>query len=378
MPSLERLRSGYRIKWREGGRGSKEHTTPVIASKPEAAAALARITAELAARKPLRRGIALPLEQVLQRWRIAKLSGDEPNDEWTTDDAIRRARKHFTAMGWTTTEGITPAEVQRWRDTTANTRRAGAIIRAILWWAKDYAEQWVDDRTLAALRPQKGKWKRKERELPPVAAVVQAYYTACAISENLGALVHVASLYAWRPITLAKLDVRDIQGDIANAKVKGARIVPVPLMPQTVEMLARISQGRKPEDPLFTDPRTGERWALHYSRAISQYCRDNLGIHVYDLKYFAASNLLALLPPHRAKRISTHLTTGQLVGYGRSNMDDARSAIASVMAASNATLLGGKERLKTDPLTGAPCSTERDEAGQTARPIAKNPGKTGT
>lgn len=337
MASVEPVSGGWRVTWREGGRGAKQLHTPVYATKPEAMAALEMIEGRLAAGRPLRRGVLLPIGQVLQRWKSSRLNCDEPNDEWTTENSVGRARKHLEAMGWKNTADITAAEVQRWRDKTANTRRAGVILASILRWARDFAEQPVDDRALAALRPPRGKWRRERRELPTVEAVTAAYALAAKVNANVAGMVHVAVIYGWRATTLAKLSVGDIRGDVATTQVKGGRTVDVVIMPPTVEMLGRLTDGRASGDPIFLDPRSGARWALNGSRSFPQWCRDNLGFSYYDFKYFAVTNLLDVLDDHVAQSVTTHLTPGQLRRYARTNEERGRAAIAQVMAATTGT-----------------------------------------
>lgn len=335
MASIEPLKGGYRIVWREGGRGSRQQYLSGIKTKAQALAEKARIEGELRAAMPLRRRSLLSLDEILQRWKLSRQGGPRPNDEHTTDKSVARAAFHFRYMGWKTTADITPAEVERWRGRIKRTLRAGAVIRAILWWAKDFAEQPVADSTLAALRPPVEEG-RPPRDMPAVATVVKAQRAAEAMSESAGALIHCLSFYGWRPITCARADVRDLRADglVLHTKGRrGSRDQLVPLMPATRKALERLCKGRAPDAPLFTDPRSGERWAPHGPASIPEWSRRLLGLHVYDLKYFAVTNLLDVLEPHRARDLTTHKTLSQLYRYARGNRQRGKETIGLLLGA---------------------------------------------
>lgn len=347
MASIERRRGLTRIRWRPGGRGTKEKFTKFQALTAAQAQALkTRVEAGIAAVRPLSEYAALTMEEVLARWRRSKLEGDEPNDDWTTDNSISRARKHFAAMGWDSAGDITPSEVERWRTSTANTRRVGVIIAGMLRYARDFLGQPVDHMTLAALRPPRGKWRRKKRELPETKAVLGAFRKAKAWGPGVAALVHTAAIYGWRAATLAKLDIADIERDVAHTKVKGARIVDVALMKATRAALKEAAKGRK-SGAVFLDPRTGKRWDLHGSGSIWQFCRDHLGLPYYDLKYFAATNILDVMKATKGQTVTGHLTPGQLESYGRTNAARSREAIGELWKSMSRTVSHRAKRGRT-------------------------------
>ena len=331
MASIQRLKRGYRVKYREGGRGTEPKYITGLRTKDDAVQAKQRIEAELDARGAIIPGTLISLQQLLVRWERVKLSGRAPNDKAGTEEASRRMRRHCELMGWRTTLDVTPSSIATWRERQQGTTRVGSYLHALLAWGRDFADQVVDHRSLAALRP-----PRKARVAPQVLLTVdrvaEAFRQATAWSPDCGALIHCLATYGWRPITASRLSVGDLRGDRILTRVKGGHEVEHPLLEASLALLRPLCEGRALADPLFKDPRTGERWAARNPGTISAFCRDHLALQAYDLKRFAASHLLAAMEPHEAKLFTGHLTTTQLMLYPRSNKDSARAALSKLHA----------------------------------------------
>lgn len=336
MASLETLKNGYRVMWREGGRGSPKKYTPLITSKKDALAAKERIEGEVAANAPIRRGVTLPLVELLERWRVARVN--DGNDPFFALRDKTRLLHHVTEQGWTTTADLTPMAVLTWRGDSDRTSGASRLWQAFLRWCRDYADQPIHAKVLVALRPP----RREEVEpgrLLSTEEVAALEAKATKLSPDYGALVHCLATYGWRPITAARLTVADLDLDagtirtrVKSKKVKGGRVVVHPLHPTTLALLRPIVAGRKPEDPLFIDGRVGKAFdavgAKGAGRTISLWCRDHLGEQVYNLKRYAISRLLeAMIPVKTIMLFTGHTTERQVYKYGRSNEEKQREAL---------------------------------------------------
>lgn len=328
MAYLQRLKKGWRVAYRLQGKIHylSEHAGKPLSSKPLAELALAHAKRLEAAAAKHRPGTQLGIDVVIQRWQDAKLSGPQPNDEWSTKQAARRARNLCATMEWDSTAAITPAEITRWRKERPRSARLGAILRAILWWAKDHLEQQVADATLVALRPPR-QLRKPEPPLMTPEQVEKLLAKARELSVSVHALLHALSIYGWRPITAAKMRVEHLVGDMIDCQIKGGDTIRHPLLPETLELLQPLIAGRKPGDPLFRQPTTGKAWKTHGTASIPVWCQKRLGFQVYDLKRYAISHLVDNIPLKDAQSYTGHRTLAQLLRYARTNEKRQRNVL---------------------------------------------------
>lgn len=339
MAYLEARPGGYLVAWRDG-KGAKKQYTPLIETKPEAIATLERIEAQVAAKAPMRRGIALSLIELVERWRIARVA--EKNDPEFSKRDKARVLSLVTARKWSTTESITPAAVKEWYGESATTQGASRLLQAFLRWARDYGMQPVDPQTLIALRPRRTSRKPPGRLLT-AEEVATLEAKAGEFSADCRALVHCLATYGWRPITAARLVVGDLDlvAETITTKVKSGDQVSHPLLPATLALLRPLVEDRKPEDPLFIDSRYGVAFDAIDGHTISLWFRDHMGEKdekgrkaqgekVYNLKRYAISRLLEQgLPPQTIMLFTGHRTAAQVLKYARTSEEKAREALLS-------------------------------------------------
>lgn len=323
MAYVQKTKGGYRVRHRDGGRGSRFVSSPVFPTKGEATDAKRRMVAQLDARGPSRPGAVDSLETIIARWSSAKIATGK--DPLHTAGDVSRAMAAITANGWKSAHDITPQAVEKWRVSGASPR-TGAILRAILRWASERDNQPVDMRTLVALRP--GRVPHRPRATLVSDQQVAGWQNkADDISDSAGALIHCLATYCWRPITAARMTVSSVNfsAGTIDCQVKGGDTVRHPLRPDTVERLRAICAGRSQTDPLFLDPRTGTAWGLASARTSSQWFRDRMIGHIYDLKRWGISAMLrAGMSAPDIQLYTGHRTPGQVLRYGVSSEDRAR------------------------------------------------------
>ena len=329
MSWIEKRPGGYVVRWREGGRGTPAKCSPIYARKDDANTKAAEIDHEVAARQPLRVGIDLPLSEIIKRWKVMRLS--RGSRDIHVDKAVSRIEHVVNGAGWATTRAITPAEVEAWKQ-AGGSPRAGAMVRALLRWASENLDQYVDSRTIIALRPRPTR-RRPRKDLPTQAQLAEWQQQADEASDSAGALVHCLATYGWRPITAADLVVGDLDlaaGTITTT-VKGGDVVRHPLLPATLARLRPLVKGRGKREPLFLHPVTGKGWEPSSSSAFSivRWCRDHLKMSSYDLKRWAISSMLGhKMEPQTVALFTGHRTISQVLTYARTNEERAREALA--------------------------------------------------
>lgn len=331
MPWIEKRPGGYVVRWREGGRNTPAQCTPIITRKDLAKAKAEEIADQVAARGVLRPGVDLSMREILGRWKIAKAARGARDIH--LDKAHTRLASLTAAQGWTNTRKITPATVEEWRQ-AGGSPRGGAMLRAVLRWASETCDQYVDPRAMVALRPRPTK-RRPRKELPPAAYVTNWQAKADKASPSAGALVHCLGTYGWRPITAADLVVGDLdlEAGMITTAVKGGDIVRHPLLPATLKRLRPLVADRAKAEPLFLHPETGKAWNPSSSSGFSivRWCRDYLCMSSYDLKRWAISTMLERkMEPQTVALYTGHRTLSQVLTYARTNEEKARKALAAL------------------------------------------------
>ena len=160
--------------------------------------------------------------------------------------------------------------------------------------------------------------------------------------DGCGALVHCLDKYAWRPVTAARIRVRDVDltGERITLQAKSCRgqdTITHPLEPDDVPMFASLIGSRQPGEPLFLNPYTGLAFEIADSRGIPAWFRRFTGMNVYELKRAAISRMLSAgIAPQDVALFSGHKTVSQMLCYARTNESRARGAQAQRKAAAPA------------------------------------------
>lgn len=327
MAFIRKLKSGYQVRWREGGRESPLLSCPVVPTVAAAKLLKSEVETKQAARRAIRPFTHLPLTEIVERWIASRIS--HGNDPHWTERAAARIRRIVAHEGWQTTFDITPSSIEQWRS-RSYCARAGSEIRALLRWAKDHLGQPVDSGTLVGLRPPRKK--RTYQALLNEAVVKSILSKSQEIGQSFHALLHCLSTYGWRPITAAKIRIADIDlegGRILLRDLKGGGDELMhPLSTTTIDLLAPLLFGRERSDPLFLHPRTGKGWSIDRSGSIPEFYRRWSSQKVYDLKRWAISHMLAQgLPPQEVALFTGHKTMSQVLQYARTNEEKARAAL---------------------------------------------------
>lgn len=327
MASIEKRAAGYRVTWREGGRGAPQLHSGYHETKRKAEQEALRIEARLAARKPLQPGRALDLATILARWTASRLA--QGRDPHSVAKAARRVE--LAAEGrWTALHDITPAAIDAWRTAAKRTAGAARVLHAVLTYAQDYCDQDIERRVLVALRP--GQRKRKAPQpLLSAAQVEAAMVEARKQGPSAAALLHCLSTYGWRPITAARLTVASLDaagGTICTAN-KGGHTNRHHLLAQTLAMLAPLVAGRDDAAPMFIDERQDppRAWKLYSAGSIPDWCEHVAGVMSYDVKRFAITHLLEVMSAKEAQAITGHLTLSQLLVYPRRSEESGKAAV---------------------------------------------------
>lgn len=326
MATLERAGKRWRVRQFVGG---KLVTVASCATKPEAEVVLRRVEEEERARSSVVYASQIPLTEIIERWGADRIANG--NDPLHTAKALSRLRGIVTGRNWHSTAAVTPVAVGTYRQ-EGGSPRACAILAGILRWAADTLDQYVHPKVLLALRP--GRPGRKPSPvLMSAERVAEIEAIAGRESENAGALIHCLSTYGWRPITAARLTVQDFDAEAGTitCAVKGGDVVRHLLLPETVERLAVIAAGRKPDAPLFIHPRTGRAWDLDGAGSISQWGRNHLRVKIYDLKRYAITTMLNRgVPAHDVASFTGHRTVSQVLKYSRTNEERQKAALAAI------------------------------------------------
>jgi integrase len=329
MPSIEPHAGGYRVRYREGGRGSKNCHTPTYPTKREAIQAMADVARMLAARKGIgsRAGTRLPFDQVVERWGNARPNAD--------GDYVKEAKVWLLPLckdrSWLSTADITPVAVGEWKASMGfKNGRRWAVLRSVLRWAGEQLEQPVDVRTLVQLRPKPGH-RSAPSGLLPDDEVAKRQAQAAKQSAACGALVHCLARYGWRPVTAARMKVKgvDLKGSRIDLGIlKGGNPWWHPLFPDTVERLRPLVTGRDPDAPLFTSPRKGEMWGERYG-LVHWWERLTGKAGIYKLKNYALSAMKRGSAPwtrpltvSEIQLFTGHKTTSQVLVYLRADVAD--------------------------------------------------------
>lgn len=310
MPYLERHGDGWRVCWREGGRGSRIRKSRTITGKAKAADELrARQVVERAKRSP--GGLVLPWSDVRARW-LLHLA-----EQGRTADYLDKAKRTLERCtgSWSTTADATPSVMAAlrlgpWR-----------MTKACLRWARTYLGQTVDHAAVARFP---GKTVRRpmadlltDREVSRLVAAARLQGGA---SGEL--LAHMVATYGHRPQSLVALRIEDCDLDRGRITlpVKSGDTIRHPVLPVTARLL-RAAIGQRQTGPVLLAP-GGEPWPSGQRASAWFWHTVGKGIGIYRLKSYAISRMLAGgLDLKTASSITGHRTPAVLLRYARVNED---------------------------------------------------------
>jgi hypothetical protein len=316
MPYLEPHGSGWRVCWREGGRGSPIRKSATFPTKVLAAAELgARSAVQAAHRKP--RSLVIPWSEVRARW-LLHLKEFGRTESYR--EQARLALEQHTGS-WATTTDATP--------TTMGALRIGPwrIAKACLRWARTYLAQGVDYAAIAR-HPR----RQVSRPVPDLLADAEVRRLVAKARKLGGAsgelLAHMVATYGHRPQSLVHLRIEsvDLRRGRITLPVKSGDTIRHPILPTTAALLKKVI-GRRKDGPVLLSP-TGAPW-LNGQRASSWFWHFvGEGVGIYQLKSYAISRMLAGgLDLATAASITGHRTPTVLLRYARVNETRQRKAL---------------------------------------------------
>ena len=355
MPSasLQRRGKGWRVIWREGGRGSKRHPSETFFDTIQATGRqLAederqRILVRLRARESLGNRTLVPIGEVLERWLLAVQTEKHAGDLYVEKSRATLSRL-IAAKGWSTTADVTREQAG------GIGRGAMRLLRAMLHHAETYDQ--VVDRHLWHL-PLPPRPERPKADLLTDAQVRKLLAEAKRWGNET--VAHLLVTYGHRPESVAQALVSDVDFkagtiELPVKSIGAVRRVRHPLLPETIALLKRVVRGRGPEEPLLLN-HNGEPWGT--GQAIAQWWYDSVGravlgansraCGIYQLKRYAISRMLARgLDVATIASITGHATPTVLLTYARTNEQRQRAALTALAAGSGSTPVSPRPKVK--------------------------------
>jgi hypothetical protein len=315
MASIERVGKGtWRVRWREGGRGSTRHSSPQVSSKKAAQDWADQLERRLAAEAP-QPGMVLSVSELVEAWRVYLRRAGRTN-RYVQDEPDRVA----AALGDGLISDLTPGQIE-----SLGKGKRGAVLAALRWGRKHLQ---ISVRRECLELPPLQQRKKPKPDLMPDAVYDAIQVAADAISPSMGAIVHLVGTYGHRPQSLSQLprSALDLSTDPARLTlvVKGGDIVRHPVLAATVARLQPLAEGHG--SALLVSPWTGRPWksgheiAMVYRSAIGR-SRWPAEPGVYALKRRAISTMLARgLDPATIASITGHRRPDVLLRhYARTN-----------------------------------------------------------
>lgn len=300
MASIQRIkgRKRWRVRWREGGRGTPEHASPWVESKAEAEAELRAIEARLAADKTIKQRAGIPLDDLVGKWAKHQRERTRPRSERYIEEGQRTLLALIKAKGWARTSDVGHAD-----DLPINTFR---LLRALLRFGRDRHDQPVSVRSLVA--PDTKRRKEGGRTLISDERAAELVSAAADWSDGNGAIADLVATYGHRPESLVHLTVGSVallaymplpkrgkppqQIAWLTLRVKSGDIHRHPLLASSAAKLAKAAAGRADREPLFVN-HLGEPWSSGQAFSAWFHHCVGKGTGIYRLKDRAITRLLA-------------------------------------------------------------------------------------
>lgn len=296
---------------------------------------LREIDKRIAYADPVAKGADLTTDDVGGRWLLDK--SRESNRKAYAKAARRRWDLVCQKNGWLKMSHITAASVKKWRDGGWSVG-AARIVRSILYWSQGApCEQIIPQAVFSTIDIPVGRSHETLME-DWEAKLIQR--RADKESEMAGAMVYVYQAYAWRPITMSRLKVGDVnvKTKLVRTIVKdpreplGVRDHIVAMDPEMAQRFGKLVVGRAPSEPLFIHPLTGQAFTEEqgHHRNACVWLNRHLGAK-YENKRFAMSKMRqAGLDNTEVMSITGHKSEEAVNRYMRSNLDGQRAALAKL------------------------------------------------
>jgi integrase len=294
VASVQKLkgRNRWRVRYREGGRGTKEKASRWFDDKPSAVAECAAIDRRLRALQPA--DARVTLDDLVERWGVHQRTRRQPRGERYIGEGQRTLRATIKANRWTYCDDV------RQLDVGPGVFR---LMKALLRFGRDHYEQTLHSRALVA--PDRQRNKRPPAPLPSLEDVLHMAGKAAEWSAGNGAIAHLVAVYGHRPESLVRLTPAAVDRSYVTPtpvghpagmgwltlKVKGGRIVRHPLLPATLALLdplvADARRPRKDLGPLLFVNHGGKGWET--GQAFSSWFHHSVGQGrgIYRLKCWA-------------------------------------------------------------------------------------------
>lgn len=341
MASIEKLGPRcYRVRWREGGRGTPQHSSERFETRRQAEQYAEQIAARAVAhRRP--EGLALTGLQLAERWRVhLQSAGRSERYCQMAPDLVS------VAIG---TLSLATMKVETLRALGLGKRR---VIQACLRWGASELKAAIPPACLKL--PTGPRAKRPAPDLMPDEVLDRIQVAADAVSAHLGAIVHLVATYGHRPQSLARLRIADHDAGKLRLTVKGGDVVEHPILAETAKRLKDCAGDRPTGERLFLDARTGLPFtdghgiAMLYRSCIGR-SRWKPEPGIYALKRRAISHMLGLnLDPATIASITGHRRPDVLLRhYARTNEERQKAALLALKgkpAREHHGNTGGKQR----------------------------------
>jgi hypothetical protein len=323
----------WRIRWREGGRGSKQKTSERFTTKGDALEFQRQVDARAGASKDFNAssGRLITWLEVVQRWRDTRAEGRYRD----------MAKKYLDTLPWKTTSDATPDTVSKLRPLYQR------YVKSCLRFARVMLDQRVDQRALEVKPPK--RTQRPRRDLladEDIAALVDR----CALTgPGNGAIAHLLSTYGHRAENIVHLTASAWEhrapADTLTLRVKGGDLIRHPILPQTSEILRPLVEAAltDPKRERFLDHKgtlspalfinqTGKPWLNGQRFAAFFIGQISKGIGYYDaFKRAAITKMLDHVDAKTVASITGHRTVSLLLNtYSRTTETRQRNALEAI------------------------------------------------
>lgn len=319
MSHLERhqTKKQWRVRWREGGRGSPQKSSEWYSKKVDAELFQAQIQGRKLAKKPASGRALMLLPEIIERWRERV---KDKRSERYVQETCDLLHKLVADKNWKHTNDVTETDTLN-----VGTYR---LIRALLKFAHLRYGQ-----PLPSLLPPDQPKKQPEAdllELPEVSALIAA---AAEWSDGAGAIAHLVAMYGHRPESLVHLPCKAVRDGKLFLTVKSGDEVAHQLLKDSYLLLERLKGNRKPSEPLFLNAE-GKPWKNGH--AYSGFFFHRVGNHklgIYQLKRFALTRMLSAgLDVATIASITGHRTPLTILRYARTNQARQKMALDAILA----------------------------------------------
>lgn len=343
MPSIERIGTSYRVRWREGGRGGKQRTSKRYKRRALAEAFRRELERRmLAERLHDHDGITpIPWEELVDRYCVSR-SG-------STTHYLEETRRYLIVAG--SSKGWGYASDVRLDAAMTLPERPRRQVRALLRFAADLGQR-IDPRVIPALRP---KPRRRQPQSMLTAEEVAALIArASGWHAADGAIAHLVATYGHRVESVRELTPESLSARPGwlRLRVKSGDIHEHPLLPETMAILEPLAKEAPPGTPFlighlrkpWASGREFSTWWHHYvvndhkawkaARKAGEQAPQRRGAGILDLRRYAISRMMSATgDPKTVASITGHRTPSLLLNvYARTTEARQRAALEAIRA----------------------------------------------